>query len=32
VALAVDGVPVAGKTVPLPPAGRTEVAIEVTLS
>jgi cellobiose phosphorylase len=32
VALVVDGVPVAGKTVPLPPAGRTEVAIEVTLS
>jgi cellobiose phosphorylase len=32
VALVVDGVAVAGKTVPLPAAGRTEVAIEVTLS
>ncbi|HXN45502.1 MAG TPA: hypothetical protein VN893_02610 [Bryobacteraceae bacterium] len=32
VALVVDGVPVAGKTVPLPAEGKTEVAIAVTLS
>jgi cellobiose phosphorylase len=32
VSLVVDGVAVAGKTVPLPPAGRAEVLIEVTLS
>jgi cellobiose phosphorylase len=32
VALVVDGVPVAGKTVPLPPVGKAEVAIVVTLS
>ncbi len=32
VALVVDGVAVAGQTVPVPPAGRTEVAVEVTLS
>ncbi len=32
VALVVDGVPVAGNTVPLPPPGRTEVAIVATLS
>jgi cellobiose phosphorylase len=31
-ALVVDGVPVAGNTVPLPPPGRTEVAIVATLS
>ena len=31
VTLVVDGVPVAGKTVPLPAPGRTEVAIAVTL-
>jgi cellobiose phosphorylase len=32
VALLVDGVPVAGNTVPLPPPGQTEVAIEVILT
>ncbi len=32
VALVVDGVAVAGKTVPLPAAGKSEVAITVTLS